>query len=480
MPSFIQNTLKLVSGSAIAQAVGILLIPIVTRMYFPDDFGILQLFISITGIFVIISCFAYQLSIMLPKKDEDAAAIVVMCIGLITVTSVISGIILIFFGKQIANVLSAPEILDYMVLIPIVVFLNGLFTVFNYWLSRHVKFGTIAVAGVANSLTVKGVQIGAGIGTSSAMGLIGGVVVGWIIGNLLMLKEVWKNVELFKQISWKGIKKNAIRYKKFPIYTSWSTVANYLSLQAAPFMLSSFFSVAVVGYFSIANQAVNLPMGLIGGAIGQVFFQKASEEMNKTGSIKELVRDVYARLISIGIFPMVILIIIGEELFGFVFGANWITAGLYVKILAPWLLLVFIASPLSTLFAVLEKQGVGLLFNLAMLLSRVIVLYVGGIYGDPLIALALYSITGVIFWGGLNIYILEASGTRKADVIVKLVRYFLLAAVVSLPLVFVKYLNVDYYLLFSVALAVTVVYYFIVIINDNILKNEFIKLLKRD
>ncbi|WAI01188.1 lipopolysaccharide biosynthesis protein [Methanogenium organophilum] len=480
MSSFLKNTLKLVSGSVIAQTVGILLIPIVTRLYSPDDFGILQLFISITGILAAVSCFAYQLSIMLPKKDEDAANIVGLCIGLISVTSVISGFILIIFAEQVASLLNAPEIANYMVLIPVVVFLNGVFLVFNYWLSRHVRFGSVATARVANSLTGKVVQIGAGMGTPSALGLIGGTIAGYSFGNLIMLKEIWKHSELFKQISWKAIRINAIRYKKFPIYTTWSTVANTMSLQIAPFMLSAFFTVAVVGQYSIANQAVHLPMGLIGGAVGQVFFQKASEQMNKTGNINGLVRDVYTRLISIGIFPILILIIIGEELFGFVFGANWITAGLYAKILAPWLLLVFIASPLSTLFSVLEKQGVGLSFNIAMLLSRVIVLYAGGMFGDPLIALVLYSITGVFFWGGMNIYILEMSGVKKADAIKKFIGYILLASFVSLPLVIAKYLNLDLYLLFAIALMVTVVYYFIVIINDNVLKYEFTKILKRD
>jgi len=101
-----------------------------------------------------------------------------------------------------------------------------------------------------------------------------------------------------------------------------------------------------------------------------------------------------------GYSRILILMIIGEELFALVLGAQWATAGEYTRILAPWLLLVFIASPLSTIFSVLERQTVDFAFNLLILFSRVAVLYIGGVYGSPVIALTLFSITGIIFWGG--------------------------------------------------------------------------------
>jgi O-antigen/teichoic acid export membrane protein len=100
MTAFFSNVLKLVSGSIIAQILGILLIPLITRIYSPDDFGVYQLFLSISGILVAFSCLSYQLSIMLPREDEDSASLVVLCFILVSIISIISGSFFIIFGEH--------------------------------------------------------------------------------------------------------------------------------------------------------------------------------------------------------------------------------------------------------------------------------------------------------------------------------------------------------------------------------------------
>lgn len=127
MSNFITNVLKLVSGSVAAQALGILLIPIITRIYNPDDFGIFQLFISISGILVIVSTFSYQLAIMLPKTEEDAANVTSMCTILVTITSLLVGVVVLLAPGNIDDIFNTPGISKYLPLLPLIVFLNGIF-----------------------------------------------------------------------------------------------------------------------------------------------------------------------------------------------------------------------------------------------------------------------------------------------------------------------------------------------------------------
>jgi O-antigen/teichoic acid export membrane protein len=410
MAAFFSNVLKLVSGSIIAQIIGILLIPIITRLYLPADFGIFQLLISISAIIVIFSSLSYHLAIMLPKEDEDAANIVVLCCVLITTISCISGCVFIIFSDAIGKMLNAPGISQYLIFIPLIVFLNGLFNVLTYWLSRTKRFGVIAIAHVVNSFAGKAVQIGFGIFAASPAGLISGLIVGFGAAIAIRIQSIKDDLHLFRKVTWNNIRNLAIRYKNFPLFTSWSTVANTISTQLVPLLMVFFFNPEVVGYYSITHQVLFMPTGLIGTATSQVFFQKACSEKNRKGSITSIVREVQQRLISIGMFPMFILMIIGAELFGFVFGAGWTEAGLYAGILAPYVLLVFIASPLSMIFAVLEKQTLDLTFNILLLISRFVVLVIGGMYGNPVTTLILYSITGVIFWGGMNLFIVKLAG----------------------------------------------------------------------
>ena len=98
----------------------------------------------------------------------------------------------------------------------------------------------------------------------------------------------------------------------------------------------------------IPFQVLMLPSALIGTATAQVFFQRASEERNNGRPIKGIVQSIHQSLIIIGFLPMIIIFIIGQDLFGLIFGANWSIAGIYAKWLIPWIFLMFISSPLTS------------------------------------------------------------------------------------------------------------------------------------
>jgi O-antigen/teichoic acid export membrane protein len=464
-----------VSGSVASQILSILLIPIISRIYSPDDFGIFQLFMSISGILVIVSTFSYQFAIMLPKTEEDAANVTSVCTVLVILTSLLTGIIILLIPINIDDIFKTPGISSYLPLIPLITFLNGMFFVQNYWLSRRTRFGVIAGSRVSNTLSTKILQIGFAKASVTPLGLIGGYVVGYGFADLFMLKGVKKDIQVFKKVSIKRMKEMAIQYKQFPLFSSWSTIANTISPQVPAFLLAYFYSTSVVGHFSLANQVVNLPMGIVGSAIGQVFFQRVSEVKNGNGKgdMKTIVGEVYNKLISIGLFPMILLVILGEQIFTFAFGDDWDVAGTYVKILVPWIFLVFLSSPITTLYNVFEKQKVWLTFSIVLLISRVIALVIGGSSGTPEFALALYSFTGAVFWLWNNAYLLGLAGISKKESINVLAKYSIISLIVSIPLILIKEISSNFYVVMSVAVIVTVIYYIIALHEDPMFKKMF-------
>ena len=70
---FAANVSKLIFGSIFAQGIGVLIAPIVARLFAPEAFGVAALFASITSIIGVLACLRYELSIVLPKTDEEAA-----------------------------------------------------------------------------------------------------------------------------------------------------------------------------------------------------------------------------------------------------------------------------------------------------------------------------------------------------------------------------------------------------------------------
>jgi O-antigen/teichoic acid export membrane protein len=150
-------------------------------------------------------------------------------------------------------------------------------------------------------------------------------------------------------------------------------------------------------------------MTLIGGAIAQVFYQR-SAEANVEGRLAAVVESVFRRLVSLGLFPSLLLILIGQDLFIAVFGDQWAEAGTYTQILSIYQFFNFAASPLGQLFSVLERQEVALVTNIALFLSRGLALWWGGQTGDIKLTLYLFSLSGVIVYGAYSIWLLISAG----------------------------------------------------------------------
>jgi len=157
--SFATDVLKLVTGTTFAQVITILASPLLTRLYGPEAFGFLALFTSITSIIGVVACMRYEMAIMLPKTDEEAANLLGLCLLCVAVVSGLTVPALYFGGDAILSMLRAPGLEPYLILVPVFVFISGVFLALNYWNSRTKHFGRLSVARVISSLAA---ALGAG------------------------------------------------------------------------------------------------------------------------------------------------------------------------------------------------------------------------------------------------------------------------------------------------------------------------------
>lgn len=67
------DVLKIAGGTVFAQLLTVIATPVLARICGPDAFGMLALFTSITTTIAAVSCLRYEMSIMLPRSDKDAA-----------------------------------------------------------------------------------------------------------------------------------------------------------------------------------------------------------------------------------------------------------------------------------------------------------------------------------------------------------------------------------------------------------------------
>lgn len=417
--SFRGDVFRLATGTGLAQLIGVVSAPIVTRLFAPEAYGVAALFASLTAILGIVACLRYELSIVLPEDDSDAANLLWLSLRTAVIAAGATGLGVWFVGSNVVAWLDAPEIGPLLWLLPLAVLVHGAFSALKYWNTRTRHFTRQSVAEITGraSGTVGVISAGAtGFTTGSVM--IVGAIAGNLLAALVLAGQVIRDNGRFLLESYdrRKIAAGARQHRRFPIFGTWAALLNTVSWQLPVLLFGVFFSPAVAGFYALGFRILQMPMSLIGGAIGRVFHQRAAEA-NLRGELAPLVQNLLKMLAIAGLAPMIALAIAGEDLFAVVFGGNWSEAGVYAQILSPWAFVWFISSPLSTLFGVLSKQAQGLVVQIAIFASRLVSIGVGTWYGDVRLALALFSITGIVVYGGLIIHIVRLSGVRALSLL---------------------------------------------------------------
>ena len=373
---FVKNVLTLMTGTTIAQAIPIAVTPILTRIYTPDDFGVFALFLAITAIAGAIANGQYEQSILLPKSDDDAINLVVLGVVIATVFSLLLLVIVLFFNTNIANLLGNKELENWLFLVPLSTLLVGIYNSLNFFNIRKKEFKNVSISLVSRSIGLSLSQVIIGLIALGPIGLIIGQIISYFTGNGMLyktLKEAKANVVISKN----NIKKQAIIYKKFPIFSLPSIFINTINLNIINFLISSIFSLTTLGFYSLTQRIVGIPARVIGSSFSQVYFQKASQEYNDNGSTEIIFIKTLKKLVLISIPIFLILFLVAEPVFAFVFGEEWRVSGSYAKLLIPLAAIRFVSSSLSNTLSVHQKQQFGFYINLLLLTTTVSLFLIG-------------------------------------------------------------------------------------------------------
>lgn len=367
--SYRRHVAVLASGTAMGQALPIAMSPILTRLYAPEEFGILAIYGSISAILVTLSTAQYELAITLPKADRDAASLVSLATWLCGLFSLVLLMIVGLLNEPFARLLGHPEMANWFYLLPLTVFAAGLFKTYTFWANRHSAYGMIA----RHTLQLSAVTVG----SSTLLGVFkvaGGQIIGSVIGRCIATISLVflihrKDREALAGATREELRAIAKRYSAHPIFFLPSKLISDFALQIPVFMISSLFLISTVGFFSIAYRLVTLPTSLIANAIGDVYRQRISHAYNETGEFRAIYKRTLFMTCAASIIPFSALFLIAPTLFGFVFGDTWSVAGDYARILALSTFFSFITTPLNKGAIVVEAKRYHLLWNVIRFLS---------------------------------------------------------------------------------------------------------------
>ena len=217
--SNVRNVAKLLSANVVAQVIGLVVYPLLTRIYSPEDFGLLNLFLSIGVVLVIFGTAEYQYAIVLPKEEKKAAAIVHVGLILLLFTTIITAIS-VGWTKDIAELFNSPALGKYYKYLPVFVFVSGAWNLLNYWYIRQKMYPRISGYQMSQSALLAGTKLGFGYCKITEGGLIYSSIIAPLIAIAISIAIAWKKcITPLVQFNLKDTITRAKEYRNFPLFT---------------------------------------------------------------------------------------------------------------------------------------------------------------------------------------------------------------------------------------------------------------------
>lgn len=393
--TYTRNVLILMTGTGVAQAIPIAISPILTRLYSPTDFGVFALYMAIVSILSVVVTGRYELAVILPKKDSDAINIVVLAIVLSFSVSVFLLIIVALFNDDITRLLGVPELSSWLYWVPVSTMITGLYQSLNFWINRKSHFKRLALSRGLQSAGVAATQTGTGFLGLGASGLVIGQITGHAVSSALLAQQVYtEDRKCLSDVSVVHIAKVAKEHSNFPKYMILGQLANVASSYLPLFLLSAFFGSHIVGFYSLAQRILIAPMGLIAGALGDVYRQASARQYEEEGNCRVIFVSTLIKLLFISLFFVTPFFFFGPYIFSLVFGEAWREAGEIASIISVMVIFQTMSSPLSLTVLLANMQFFDLVWQIVRLLLSFLSLYIGYTYFEGYkMALVFFSLS---------------------------------------------------------------------------------------
>ncbi len=412
---FVKNFSFLFTGTVFVEAIRFLLSPVFSRLYTPADFGTFGTMAATIGVLSIGFTLKYEVAVVLPEKKNDAFSLVICALSSVVFFSFIVFILMLLFRNFFSELIFKGNVVPfYLLYISIGAMIASLASVFKNWFVFLKEFKLYATVSVLTIITNSIVKLVLGLIGVGVPGLIASHFAGFFFAVLFMAVHLFvKHKDVIKETTFDLIKKNAIKYKNYPLYTAPQSFINSFSQQLPMFFLTPAYGADVTGNYFFAFTLVGMPLTMISQSFKNVFYKKLSEIHNAGKDLFEPVFKSTLTLFAIAIVPFSLLFILSPYVFPVFLGDVWVEAGYYARYISIWVFFGFSNVPSMVALHVKMKQNTLFIYEIISTFLRCsfFIFFVSSL--SPGMTVFFYSILGGIL--NLSIILFTLYFLRKKN-----------------------------------------------------------------
>lgn len=400
---FWRHAATLITGTGMGQLITLAALPILSRLYSPEAFGIAAIYIAAVLTLLMLINGGYDLAVMLPKKDQDAHRLVILCVLVAFAITTLLYLLLLVLENSLLDRLKLDELEDWIWVLPLNILVLGITQPVRIALNRLGNYRALARIRVIKSAAQALISLIWGFIWPTPSGLLWAYFIAQLAMMLCFIYVylVWLRKQKIP-IFITGLSEAALSFRDFPQFSLVGNWLNYASKQLPFFLLPALYASSsqgefVTGQYSKTDQILAMPLGLFSLPVGDVFYQRASLAWQKgPEALAQITRSTFRQMALLGLPFLLLIAVAGPFLFTLVLGSNWEPAGIYAQYMIPAIYLTFVSAPISSLVDIRRKLRPVFFLNLFTFAIRLGALLVGGMYYSPDTAIIAYAIASFV------------------------------------------------------------------------------------
>jgi O-antigen/teichoic acid export membrane protein len=353
-----------VSSTVLAQLIVLAASPLLTRLYTPEDFGILGVFSSLLGFFGIAICLRYELAIPLTEDDAGVINLVALSIVVTSLVSLLIGVALWLWGDVVCAWLNAEALRPLLWLLPVALLAMGCYRALTHWAIRRQAFGRLARTRLSQSFGQVLIQTALGYVVPGPFGLLVGQAVGQSAGVTTLALSLCRNeAKLLPAIAPRAMAQGAVRFANLTTLATGAALLNSAARLFPTLLIAALYGAEVAGWFALAQRVLSAPV-FLSTAVAQVYLGEAPRLARADGhGMYALFKATAWRLLVFGLLSLGLVVVAGPQLFAWAFGTAWIESGRFAQFLALMLVGQLVVNPLAQTLTVLNRQDLQLAWD---------------------------------------------------------------------------------------------------------------------
>jgi O-antigen/teichoic acid export membrane protein len=360
--------LTLASSAALAQGFLLLISPLVTRLYGPEDVGGFGIILGLGAL--IGSVGTGRLEHAIPVADSSLHAIRIALLGMLMALIISSISAVIFVMLPALGFMGGGWQEVPLLAISAISFSLAFFQLVNALLLRQQAYGSVGQNKIYQGGMTGILQLLLGFSGLGASGLIWAQALGYLAGGMRGLREVLMNGCVVLRMNGVQLRATFVYYQRFPLILAPAALFNQAAQHFPVLALGYVYGLYEAGLYALVMRICGAPLGLLGQSVSQVYASEFRAHLNDTDEgLARKYMIMLGRLLGIGVVVVGFIVLILNVWGTWLFGEEWANIGTVSLLLLLMLLVDFATTPVSMTLSYLNRASIQLWWDIGRLLA---------------------------------------------------------------------------------------------------------------